>query len=306
MKNNFLPTAYLKNKFVPFRDAQISIATHALHYGTAAFAGMRVYPDPKKQENVVLFRPELHFKRLSNSAKLLGYEISAKQIGKAVSEFISVNPGDHPYYLRPLIYASDLGIAPRLHDIEFDLLIYGIKMGQYLDGGGISCCFSSWVRGEDRSMPLRGKISGTYVSSALAKTEAVNRGFDEAIFLNSRGKIAEGSAMNLFIVKDGVLVTPSVTQDILEGITRRSILELANEMGIPVEEREIDKSEVILAEEAFLTGTAAQLAPINKLEQYTLPNERPVTLKIKSALEKIQNRQNSKHADWLMSLPAKH
>lgn len=297
--SDFLPKAYLKGAIVPFEQANVSVATHALHYGTAAFAGMRVYPDVKNPGNVLLFRPELHFKRLANSAKLLGFAISKDQIESAVTDFLAVNPGDKPFYLRPLVYASDLGIAPRLHNLESDLLIYGIAMGSYLSGDGITCCFSSWTRGEDRSLPLRGKISGTYVTSALAKTEAVERGFDEAIFLNSRGKLAEGSAMNLFLVKNGTLVTPSVTQDILEGITRRSVIEIAHDLGIPLEEREIDRSELLLADEAFLTGTAAQLAPINKVEQYILPKEKPIITQISDELSNIYQQKDER--GWLVS-----
>jgi len=316
----FLPNAYLRGKILPFEEAHVSIATHALHYGTAAFAGMRVYADAPREasdgsshnssqaqadsNSVRLFRPELHVKRLSQSAKLLGHDISSATIRQAVEQFLAANPANESYYMRPLVYVSDLGIAPRLHGVEFDLLIYGVKMEAYLSEQGISCCFSSWIRGEDRSLPLRGKISGTYVTSALAKSEAAARGFDEAILLNTRGKIAEGSAMNVFMVKDGVLTTPPVTADILEGITRRSVLEIAAELDIPTEEREIDRSELLLAEEVFLTGTATQIAPINKIEQYGLPANRPVTEKVVESLKKIIDREPSVHTDWMVSFKA--
>jgi branched-chain amino acid aminotransferase len=306
--NQFLPYAYLRGKIVPFEEANVSIATHALHYGTAAFGGMRAEPDPKKSGKVVLFRPELHFERLANSAKLLSYDspngpLTAEKITKVVKEFIAANPCDKPYYIRPLVYVSDLGIAPRLHNVEYDILVYGLKMGEYLSKDGVTCCFSSWTRGEDRSLPLRGKISGTYVTSALAKTEAIQRGFDEAIFLNSRGKIAEGSAMNIFMVREGALITPPVTEDILEGITRRSILELAKHLGIPVEERQIDHSELLIADEVFLTGTAARLTPIKKIEQYELPNKRPITDKLTKAFQQVTNRELPDFEDWLVSVP---
>ncbi len=288
---------------MPFDEAHVSVATHALHYGTAAFAGMRANPDKKVPGNIALFRPELHTRRLSDSAHLLSQEVSPEQITEAITRFIAANPAE-PYYLRPLLYASDLGIAPRLHDIEFDLLIYGVKMGDYVSADGITCCISSWTRGEDRSIPLRGKISGTYVSSALAKTEAVERGYDEAIFLNSRGKVAEGSAMNIFMVKSGELITPTVTSDILEGITRRSVIELANDLKLTVVEREIDRSELLLADEVFLTGTAARIAPITKIEQYMLPAARPVTKKINDALTQIVEQRSDTHQDWIVSFPA--
>lgn len=305
MKNTFLPQTLLQGRIVPFEEATVSIATHALHYGTAAFAGMRVYPDVENPNNILLFRPDLHIARLANSAKLLGFNIDEQQIKDSLKKFVEANPSNKPYYLRPLVYASDLGIAPRLHNLECDLLIYGVEMGEYLSSEGITCCISSWTRGEDRSLPLRGKISGTYVSSALAKTEAIERGFDEAIFLNSRGKIAEGSAMNLFIVRNGVLITPSVTQDILEGITRRSIIELACQNHIPVEEREVDRSELLLADEAFLTGTAAQIAPIKKIEQYTLSEQQSITKKLQRLMGNVIARADTKN-DWMASWPALH
>lgn len=306
--NQFLPFAYLRGKIVPFEEANVSIATHALHYGTAAFGGMRAEPDPKKPGNMVLFRPELHFERLAASGKLLGYTspdgpLTAKKLASLVEEFIAANPSDEPYYIRPLVYVSDLGIAPRLHNVEYDILVYGIKMGEYLSKDGVTCCFSSWTRGEDRSLPLRGKISGSYVTSALAKTEAIQRGFDEAIFLNSRGKIAEGSAMNIFMVREGVLITPPVTEDILEGITRRSVLELAEHLGIPTEERQIDHSELLIADEVFLTGTAARITPIKKIEQYELPVDRPITDRLTEAFGQVSRQEISEFSDWVVSVP---
>lgn len=299
MSNQFLPKAYLKGKVIDFKNAHVSIATHALHYGTAAFAGLRAEPGVVKPGHVALFRPELHAQRLSNSAKILGYSVSQDKILAALKEFIASNPGSESYYIRPLVYVSDLGIAPRLHNVEHDLLIYGVKMGEYLSNKGISCCFSSWMRGEDRSLPLRGKISGSYVTSALAKTEAEARGFDEAILLNTAGKVAEASAMNIFIVRDGVLVTPPVTADILEGVTRRSVIEIAKNLGIPMLEREIDKSELLIADEVFLTGTAARIAPVKKVESYNLPDNYKTAKRINLVLKNILGQNLPEYADWV-------
>jgi branched-chain amino acid aminotransferase len=304
--NQFLPFAYLRGKVVPFEEANVSIATHALHYGTAAFGGMRTEPDPQKPGHMNLFRPHLHFERLAKSAKLLGYnspdgELTADKITRVIKEFIAANPSDEPYYIRPLVYVSDLGIAPRLHNVEYDILVYGVKMSEYLSRDGVTCCFSSWMRGEDRSLPLRGKISGSYVTSALAKTEAIQRGFDEAILFNSRGKIAEASAMNIFMVREGVLITPPVTEDILEGITRRSVLELTNNLNIPTEERQIDRSELLIADEVFLTGTAARITPVKKIEQYELPADNPITQKLVDTLQKISRQELKQYEDWTVS-----
>ena len=247
--HQFLPYAWFGGRCVPFAEATLSVATHALHYGTGAFGGMRAIPNPADGQEILLFRADRHAKRLSQSARLLLTELSEETIHAAIQHFLQANKPNCPVYLRPFVYTSDLGIAPRLHNIETDFLIYGLELGDYLSPEGVSCRISSWTRQEDRSLPLRGKISGAYITSSLAKTEAVKSGFDEALLLNSRGKVSEASGMNLFIVRDGVLITPGVDQDILEGITRASVLELAQAMGIPTLERPVDKSELFVADE---------------------------------------------------------
>ncbi len=301
-----MPFAYMQGRVIPFEKATISIATHALHYGTASFGGMRTEVDSSKKNAVTLFRPNLHIERLKNSAKLLGFSYDTNAIQKALTAFIAANPAKS-YYIRPLLYTSDLGIAPRLHDLEHDLLIYGLDMGEYLAReGGITCTISSWTRPEDRAMPLRGKISGSYINSALAKSEAVTRGFDEAILLNNRGKVCEASAMNLFLVRDGVLITPTVSDDILEGITRRSIIEIAKDSGITVIERAVDKSELFIADEVFLCGTAARVVSVKKIEQYDLPTTHPITDKLLSSLSDITKGASNSHTDWVVSYPANY
>lgn len=295
---SFLPKCYFEGKIIDFKSAKISIATHTLHYGTGAFGGLRATVDPKTKQ-VLLFRLKDHCRRLSNSAKLLGYDISPDFIEGKIIKFVKANPKKTDYYIRPLVYVSDLGIAPRLHDVKHDFLIYGLPMGDYLSKNGIKVCFSSWVRGEDRSLPLRGKIVGTYVTSALSKTEAHERGFDEAILLNSQGKVAEASAMNIFIVRDGELITPSVNQDILEGITRDSIIKIAEALGYKITERAIDKSELLIADEVFLTGTAARITPIKKIENYTLPKNSPITKNLAKEFADIFENPSSPYIDWL-------
>jgi branched-chain amino acid aminotransferase len=206
--HQFLPYAWFQNQCVPFEEARISIATHALHYGTGAFGGMRAIPDPQQADTMLLFRADRHARRLSQSARLLLTDLTEETILTSLTAMLRANQPDQPIYLRPFVYTSDLGIAPRLHDIETDFLIYGLALGDYLSPEGVSCRISSWTRQEDRSLPLRGKISGAYITSSLAKTEAVQSGFDEALLLNSRGKISEASGMNLFLVRDGELITP--------------------------------------------------------------------------------------------------
>jgi branched-chain amino acid aminotransferase len=297
--HQFLPYAWFGGKCVPFAEATLSVATHALHYGTGAFGGMRALPNPGDPGEILLFRADRHARRLSQSARLLLTELPEQTIHEAIATFLQANKPSCPVYLRPFVYTSDLGIAPRLHNIETDFLIYGLELGDYLSPEGVSCRISSWTRQEDRSLPLRGKISGAYITSSLAKTEAVKSGFDEALLLNSRGKVSEASGMNLFIVRDGALITPGVDQDILEGITRASVIELAKAMGIEVIERAVDKSELFVAEEVFLSGTAAKVTPVRRVESTDLPAARPVMERIRERLTAITEGRDPAYDHWV-------
>ncbi len=297
--HQFLPYAWFGGQCVPFAEATLSVATHALHYGTGAFGGMRALPNPADTSEILLFRADRHARRLSQSARLLLTELPEETIHNAIHAFLQANRPTCPIYLRPFVYTSDLGIAPRLHNIQTDFLIYGIEMGDYLSPEGVSCRISSWCRQEDRSLPLRGKISGAYITSSLAKTEAVKSGFDEALLLNSRGKVSEASGMNLFIVRDGVLITPGVDQDILEGITRASIMELARSMDIPVLERAVDKTELMIADEVFLSGTAARVTPVRRIESTDLSSHRPVMERLRDRLTAITEGRDPSYDHWV-------
>ena len=302
--SKFLPKAYLKGQIIPFQEANVSIATQALHYGVSAFGGMRAFLDVKTPGSIALFRPDLHFKRLSESAGYLNYSLSSKDVEKAVELFIRSNPGDKPYYIRPLVYVSDLGLVPRLHNVEYDFLIYGVEFGDYLNKDGISLCFSSWTKIPSTAIPAKGKIGGVYVNSALAKTEAFERGFDEALMINSAGKLAEGSTTNIFIVKNNQLITPTTDDDILEGITRRSVIEIASDLDIKVIEKEINKQELFEADEVFMCGTAAQITPVSKIEDHNLPTDKPLTKKLSDIFEQITKKQTGKYAGWMQSFEA--
>ncbi len=300
--HNFLPFAWFKGKCVPFQEAQVSIATHALHYGTAAFGGMRAIPDPNDSECILLFRTDRHIKRLCQSAKLLLTELDENYVLSCLKDFLIANNPKKPIYIRPFVYTSDLGIAPRLHNIETDFFIYGLELGDYLSPDGVTCRMSSWTRQQDCSLPLRGKISGAYITSSLAKTEASLTGFDEALLLNSSGKVSEASGMNLFIVRDGKLITPGVDQDILEGITRASVIEIAKDFGITVIERPVDKTELFIADEVFLTGTAAKITPIKQIESTILNKSRPVMTLLRQRLVSITQGQDDKFNSWVTSI----
>jgi branched-chain amino acid aminotransferase len=209
------------------------------------------------------------------------------------------------FYIRPFVYTSDLGIAPRLHNIEKDFFVYGLELGDYLSPEGVACRLSSWYRQEDRSLPLRGKISGAYITSSLAKTEAVDSGFDEAILMNAQGKVCEASGMNIFMVRGGQLITPGYEQDILEGITRDSVITIAKDLGIPVVERPIDKSELFIADEVFLSGTAAKVTPVRRIENYELSGDRPITEKLRDKLTAITENRDPNYQDWVQVIPVR-
>ena len=297
--HQFLPYAWFDGECIPFAEAKISIATHALHYGTAAFGGMRAIPNPSDINEFLLFRTDKHIKRLTQSAKFLLTDITEDYIYNALEKVIKINKPNKSIYIRPFVYTSDLGIAPRLHNIETNFFIYCIELGDYLSPEGVTCRMSSWTRQEDRSLPLRGKISGAYITSSLAKTEASLSGFDEALLLNSNGKVSEASGMNLFIVRNGELITPSVDQDILEGITRSSVIELAKSLGINVIERPVDKTELLIADEVFLTGTAAKITPIKQIESTKLNINRPIMNKLKLLLTDITEGRSKDYDNWV-------
>jgi branched-chain amino acid aminotransferase len=301
--DSFLPVAYFQNQFVPFAEAKISIATHALHYGTGAFGGLRGIPDPQNPQQVLLFRLERHCQRLSNSARFLQYDLPASKIQAIIIEFVKRNKPTKSFYIRPFVYNSGLGIAPRLHNVEKDFFVYGLELEDYLSPEGVSCRISSWYRQEDRSLPLRAKISGAYITSALAKTEAVESGFDEAILMNSQGKVSEASGMNLFLVRNQQLITPGFEQDILEGITRDSILEVARDLNIQAIERPIDKSELFIADEVFLSGTAAKITPVKRIENYQLSKSKPITKKLREKLIAITENREPNYQNWVHAIP---
>lgn len=300
--HNFLPIAYFEDQFCPFKEANISIATHALHYGTGAFGGLRGIPDPQNSSQVLLFRLDRHCQRLSTSARLLNYELPADKIRSVIVDFVRKNRPETSFYIRPFVYTSDLGISPRLHKVEKNFFVYGLELGDYLSPEGVTCRISSWYRQEDRSLPLRGKISGAYITSSLAKTEAVESGFDEAILMNSQGKVSEASGMNVFIVRNGKLITPGYDQDILEGITRDSIITLAKQLGIEVVERSVDKSELLIADEVFLSGTAAKITPVRQVETYVLPTHRPITQRLRDKLTAITEGRDADYIDWIFPI----
>lgn len=297
MTSNFLPFAYFNGGLVPIAEAHVPISTHGLQYGTSTFSGMRTLTEDGA---VLVFRLDEHAKRLARGAQLLSGKMESSEIREAILAFVRKNAPTSPAYIRPFVYAAGDHPVPALHYVEKKLAIYGFEFGVYLVEGGVRMTFSSYPRMPDLVLPARGKIGGAYWTSSAAKTEAQLRGFDDAIMLNLQGKVAEGSGMNLFLVKDGVLITPDVTQDILEGITRDSILQIARSMGIQTVERAVDRSELLFADEVFLTGTAAGVTPVRTIEAFDLPTEKPMVKRLQEAHALAIRGKLSGFEDWVI------
>lgn len=260
--------AYFQGKIVPYSEAKIGVMTHALNYGTAIFGGVRGYWNDAEEE-LFIFRPQDHLKRLYNSAKLMVMDIPVgpDELMERMVELLQMEGHRQDVYLRPMAYFADEIIGVKLHDLQTEVTLFSVPFSKYVaNDTGAHVTFSSWRRLDDNMIPARGKIAGAYVNTAFIKTDAVRAGFDEAIVLTADGHISEGSAENLFMVRDGVVYTPPITDNILEGITRRSIIELARHEGYSVIERSIDRTEVFLADEMFMTGTAAQVTAITKVD----------------------------------------
>ncbi|MFI5386655.1 MAG: branched-chain amino acid transaminase [Fimbriimonadales bacterium] len=300
MTANFLPYAWFDGKLVPFAEANVPLATHGLQYGTSAFSGMRTITE---NGHVLVFRVDEHAKRLSRGAMLLNAVMPAKEIERAILAFVARNGPKEPAYIRPFVYAAGVDPVPALHRVEKKLGIYGLDFGVYFPPEGVRLTFSSYPRVPDIALPARGKIGGAYWTSSAAKTESHLRGYDDAIMLNLQGKVAEGSGMNIFLVKDGVLITPDVTQDILEGITRDSIIRIARKRGIPIQERAVDRSELLFADEIFLTGTAAGVTPVKSIESFELPTSRPIAESLQAAYGEATRGKLAGFEDWVTCVP---
>lgn len=295
--------AFFEGKITPLGEAKINIATHGFLYGTAVFGGMRGYWNEEKQ-SLFVFRPYDHFRRLLNSGRMMAMNIQydEESLIQLTLDLLRADNWRQDVYLRPTIYKADLGIGVRLHNLKDEFCMFVIAYEPYVKNDtNAHVTISSWRRIDDNVIPARGKIAGAYANSALIKTDANRAGFDEALVLDHNGHVSEGSAMNVFMVRDGVLVTPPVTDNILEGITRRSIIELArNELGIEVVERSIDRTEVFIAEEMFMTGTAAQVVAVTKIDHRPVGagTMGPITTKLRSLFDDVVRAKHSKYQRW--------
>lgn len=298
-----LPYAYFDGQIVPLAEATVSVATHALQYGTSAFGGIRGYLAADGRA-VHLFRLEDHYRRLVQSARLLRIALPFDVAGLCALSVDLTRRNGHlgEVYLRPFVYKAGLDLTPGLTGIAdgFALFMLAIDGLPPLDHG-LAVCVSSWQRVTDNAIPPRGKVGGSYVNASLIRDEALAHGFDDAIVLNARGKAGEGSVSNLFMVRDGVLITPPVSGDILEGINRRAVLELARDLGIPVVEREIDRTELYVADELFLCGTRMQLAWIKSVDRREVGDGRrgPITTRLLARFEAAVRGNAPDYAHWM-------
>lgn len=296
--------AFFQGNFVPLEDAKISIMNHSFMYGTAVFEGIRGYWNAKQQE-MYLFRVKEHFERMADSTKIMYLETkySVDELVKISAELVRRNAPKTDMYIRPCAYKTGQRIGPSLEDNPSDICIFTVPFGDYFHGaGGLKVQVSSWRRVEDNAIPARAKIVGAYANTALAKTDALNAGFDECIVLAENGHVSEGSAMNLFMVKKGQLVTTPSTENILEGITRSSIMEFAQaEFGWNVVSRQIDRSELYTADELFFCGTGAQIAPIIEVDTRKIGNGQagPMTMKVQEYYISVCRGEVQKYLKWL-------
>ncbi len=261
--------AFFEDCVVPVEEAKISIKTNSFHYGTAIFEGIRAYWNEKEEQLYILFAKE-HYQRLINNCRAMFMELkySVEDLVNITKEILIKSQVREDVYIRPIAYFKDLALTPKLIGFTPTVAIYIYKFGRYLDTSkGVKVKVSSWIRNDDNSIPSRWKVSGAYVNSALAKTEALLAGYDEAIMLNQNGFVAEGSGENIFIIRGRKLITPSYSEHILEGITRSAVIKLAkNELALEVEERPLARSELYVADEVFLTGTAAEITPVIEID----------------------------------------
>jgi branched-chain amino acid aminotransferase len=296
--------AFFKGKIVPIDDAKISVMTHSFHYGTAVFGGIRAYWNDD-EEQLFIFRAHDHFERFLQSAGLLRMELpyTPADLTQILSELIRTEGYRENVYIRPLAYKSTPIIGVRLHDLDNDVTMFVQPFGGYMHNETHNhVCISAWRRVDDNSIPARGKIAGAYANSALLKTDAVLAGYDEAIVLNDDGHVSEMSAANIFVIRKGIAITPPVTANVLEGITRRTIIQLLRvDLGIEVVERDIDRTEIYLADELFMCGTGVQVASITKVEHRPVGNEEPgpITEKVRELFHKVVRGRVNKYRDWL-------
>jgi branched-chain amino acid aminotransferase len=295
--------AFFRGRIVPYSEARVGVLTHGLNYGTGVFSGIRGYWNAQEKE-VFVFRPEDHYRRFLDSAKMLGMELpwGARELAATATELVRTEGYREDCYLRSLAFYADETVGVRLHDLTPEMSIVTIPYGRYIDKEeGAHVTISSWRRVDDNAIPARGKIVGSYVNSALAKSEAMRAGFDDAIVLTAEGHVSEGSAANFMLVRNGAVITPPITDNILEGITRRTVMELIEkEMGVTVVERSIDRSEIYVADEALFVGTGVQIVAITRVDHRPIGNGKigPIASALRELYFRVVRGQHAAYRHW--------
>ncbi len=296
---------WLNGEFVPWEQATVHVFTHALHYGTGVFEGIRAY---KFEDDILVFRLRDHIRRLVNSAKIYGFSIpySEEQFCDAVLELIKRNEFRSSLYIRPIVFKGLGGISLDARATPTSASIVAFPYEKYFDPKklGLDVCVSTWRRVGDPAVPAMAKACGHYINSVLARTEAAEAGFDEAIMLDNNGNVSEGTGENIFIVQNGQLSTPTMGSNILNGITRETIISLLHDLSIPLTERTIARGELYTCDEAFFTGTAAEVAPILSVDRRRLGNGQPgpMTLRLQREYERLVGGGNPKYLQYLTSV----
>ncbi len=300
--------AYFEGQIVPINQAKVSITCNTLHYGTGCFGGLRGYWN-EQQEQLYAFRLIDHYQRFLNSAKLLMCKLdyTPEKLANITVELLSREGWRQNCYIRPLAYKDDDVFRVWLHNSTDKVAIFSQAVDTYIKADkGAKVCVSAWRRVDDTAIPARGKINGAYVNSALAKSDAMLSGFDDAIVLNQDGHVSEGSAANFMMVRDGILITPPITSNLLEGITRRTIMQLAqDELGLDVVERNIDRTELYITEEAFFCGTGVQIAAIDSIDHRTVGEGGvgPITQQLRDLYLRVVKGEEAKYMAWLTPVP---
>ncbi|MBV8300879.1 MAG: branched-chain amino acid transaminase [Candidatus Dormibacteraeota bacterium] len=294
---------FFNGAYTHYADAKIGLLTHALNYGTGIFEGIRAYWNVERSQLYVLRLPE-HFERMLQNARTMQMTIphSIPELCAISMELLRRNEYREDSYIRPLCFKADEIIGVKLHDVSDSFAIVTAPMGPYVGTEGIRTMVSSWRRIDDTMAPVRTKCTGLYVNSALAKSEALQAGFDEAIMLTHDGHVAEGSAENIFIVRKGQVITPPPSDNILEGITRQTVMHLMlEEMGVEVLERSIDRTELYNSDEVFFVGTGAQVAPVVEVDRRAVGDGEPgpLTMRLQSMYQGVVSGKDAKYLDWL-------
>ncbi len=294
--------AFFRSQFVPLSEAKIGVMTHCIHYGTAIFEGIRGNWN-SEQKQIYLFRLKGHYERLYKGCQILKISLpyTIDELCQITVELVARCSFEEDIYVRPLAYKSSESLGVRLHDLDGDFLAFVIPWGPYLDMDKARCAVSSWRRPDDNVIPPQAKITGLYINNALAKTEAIENGFDEAIMLTPDGYVSEGSGENIFLVIDGKLVTPARYNNILMGITRDTVIRLAqDELGIETIERQVDRSELYIAGECFLTGTAAHITPVAEIDRRKIGDGEigKITSRLQEIYSQVIRGSHPKYLDW--------